>query len=48
VPKVGETGEEFAMRILKKFDRPLDRGPATEFSKLKKFAERAFENPPGL
>jgi hypothetical protein len=43
-PYVGETGDEFAERLLRKH-KPgdVDRGPGSDFSKIKKWGERHFE-----
>ena len=48
VPTVGETSADFARRILLKNGRPIEEGAGKEFSKIKKWADRAFEDPPDL
>jgi RHS repeat-associated protein len=44
-PQVGETGDQFARRLLNEKYGPGNwkPGPTSEYSKLKKYAERAFE-----
>jgi len=44
-PKVGESGKEFAHRLMRsKFGTgQYPTGPGSEFNKLKKYADRAFE-----
>jgi len=46
-PYVDESGEQFATRLLdNKYGRGnYGKGPNTEYSKIKKWGERAFENP---
>jgi hypothetical protein len=46
-PKVNESGKDFAKRLLdKKYgEENYDKGPGSEFNKIQKWGERAFENP---
>jgi hypothetical protein len=46
-PKVNESGKDFAKRLLdKKYgEGNYDRGPGSEFNKIQKWGDRAFENP---
>ncbi|PTL75476.1 hypothetical protein [Vitiosangium sp. GDMCC 1.1324] len=46
-PKVNESGKDFAKRLLdKKYgEGNYDKGPGSEFSKIQKWGDRAFENP---
>ena len=48
-PLLNENGRSFSKRMLdEKYGvGNYPTGPGSEFSKLKKFADRAFENPPG-
>jgi hypothetical protein len=45
LPKVGESGKEFAKRILDQKYGPIkhNEGPGSDFSKIKKWADRSFE-----
>jgi hypothetical protein len=46
-PKVNESGKDFAKRLLdKKYgEGNYDKGPGSEFNKIQKWGDRAFENP---
>jgi hypothetical protein len=52
-PEEGESGKSFAHRMMKKYrseeypkgDYPT--APGSDFNKLKKYADRGFEDPPG-
>jgi hypothetical protein len=46
-PKVHESGKDFAKRLLdKKYgEGNYDKGPGSEFNKIQKWGDRAFENP---
>lgn len=46
-PRVGESGRAFAKRVLdERYGKgPHDESPGSEFSKIKKFCDRAFEDP---
>ena len=46
-PLINERGRDFAQRLLDKKYGPgnYPKGPGSEFSKLPKYADRAFENP---
>jgi len=46
-PKVDESGKDFAKRLLdKKYgEGNYDKGPGSEFNKIQKWGDRAFENP---
>ncbi|EPX62631.1 hypothetical protein D187_008819 [Cystobacter fuscus DSM 2262] len=46
-PKVDESGKDFAKRLLdKKYgEGSYDKGPGSEFNKIQKWGDRAFENP---
>lgn len=48
-PLLGEKGRDFASRMLDDKYGPgnYPRGPGSEFSKIQKWADRAFEDPPG-
>lgn len=48
-PLLNEKGRDFATRLLDQKYGPGNyrKGPDSEFSKLQKYADRAFENPPG-
>jgi len=48
-PLLGEKGRDFASRMLdaKYGAGNYPRGPGSEFSKIQKWADRAFEDPPG-
>jgi len=47
-PKVGESGKEFAKRLCDdKFgEGNYDKGPGSDFNKIKKWGDRSFEDPP--
>jgi hypothetical protein len=49
-PFEGESGKDFAKRLLDEKYGPQDHptGPGSEFNQLKKWGDRAFENPPPL
>jgi len=44
-PNVGESGNDFASRLMdeKYGKKKYDKGPGSEFSKLKKYGDRHFE-----
>lgn len=46
-PTVNESGKDFAKRLLdKKYgEENYDKGPGSEFNKIQKWGDRAFENP---
>ena len=46
-PKVGENGNKFAERLLdNKYGKGnYDKGPNTEFNKIRKWGDRAFVDP---
>jgi hypothetical protein len=46
-PKVNESGKDFAKRLLdeKYGEGNYDKGPGSEFNKIQKWGDRAFENP---
>jgi hypothetical protein len=46
-PKVNESGKDFAKRLLDKKhgEGNYDKGPGSEFNKIQKWGDRAFENP---
>ena len=49
-PVLGEKGRDFAKRILDGKYGPgqYPKGPGSEFSKIQKWGDRAFQNPPGM
>ena len=46
-PRVGESGNDFAKRLMDAREGPgnYPTGPGSEFNKIKKFGDRAFEDP---
>jgi hypothetical protein len=47
-PRVGESGKDFARRVMRERypdQTEFDTGPGSEFNKLKKYADRHFEDP---
>ncbi len=46
-PRVGESGKDFAKRLMDAKEGPgnYPTGPGSEFNKIKKFGDRAFEDP---
>jgi uncharacterized protein YdaU (DUF1376 family) len=46
-PRVGESGKDFAKRLMDAREGPgnYPTGPGSEFNKIKKFGDRAFEDP---
>ena len=47
-PKVGESGKDFAERLIreKTGKPPTETGPGSEFNKIKKWGDRSFIDPP--
>lgn len=45
-PRVGESGKDFAKRLLdEKYGPDYPKGPGSEFNKVQKWGDRAFRNP---